>query len=210
MISAQAGGVTAAKAMKKAALPWCRKKCGHKTKSMRAKLCLICFQKQAAETGARSAGNQNKGRVKKLAGKRVTAAKAIKKAALPWCRKKCGRKTKSMRAKLCLICYQNQAAETLTIDGNQKGNPGNVGNQKGNPDNAGNQKKGASQETCWETKWRETVGEGCSCCQEGVAGPYIGRQARLGDPWKQDSSTWLGSLCREQGRWQTHGPGGIG
>ena len=78
MISAQAGGVTAAKAMKKAALPWCRQKCGRKTKSMRAKLCLICFQNQAAETAARTAGNQKKGRVKKLAGKRSGEKRAAK------------------------------------------------------------------------------------------------------------------------------------
>jgi hypothetical protein len=46
------------KAMKKAGtMLGCRTKCGRKAKSKRAKLCSICFRKQARESGARSTGN---------------------------------------------------------------------------------------------------------------------------------------------------------
>lgn len=44
-------------AMQKAAMPDCREKCGRRVKSKRSKLCSICFLKQAAQTGAHSAGN---------------------------------------------------------------------------------------------------------------------------------------------------------
>ena len=45
------------KAMKGASLPECREKCGRRVRSKRSKLCSICFLKQAAQTGAHSAGN---------------------------------------------------------------------------------------------------------------------------------------------------------
>jgi hypothetical protein len=65
------------------------------------------------------------------------------------CRKKCGRKVKSTRAKLCPICFREQARETgARSTGNAAGNPagnvnatgktGNAGNAAGNPGNAGN------------------------------------------------------------------------
>lgn len=60
------------------------------------------------------------------------------------CRKKCGRKVKSTRAKLCQICFREQARETgARSTGNAAGNPGsagNAGNAAGNPGNAGNVK----------------------------------------------------------------------
>jgi hypothetical protein len=66
--------------------------------------------------------------------------KAMKKAGtMLGCRKKCGRKVKSTRAKLCQICFREQARETgARSTGNAAGNPGSAGNAAGNPGNAGN------------------------------------------------------------------------
>ncbi len=65
---------------------------------------------------------------------------------VPKCKKKCGRRVRTMRSTLCSTCFKKEAvASGARSAGNAKGNPANAGHAhaKGNPGNVGNEKKGA-------------------------------------------------------------------
>ena len=52
--------------------------------------------------------------------------------------KRCGRNSKSSRAKFCLQCFKkNAAAKARLGSGNHRSNPGNAGNSESNPGNTG-------------------------------------------------------------------------
>ena len=104
------------KAMKGASLPECREKCGRRVQSKRSKLCSICFGKQAAKTGARSAGNKN--------GNPDNAGNA---AGNP-----------DNAGNVDAVGNPGNAGNVHAA-----GNPDNAGNVDGNPDNAGNKTRGA-------------------------------------------------------------------
>ena len=65
----------------------------------------------------------------------------MKRADLPHCKNRCGRRVRTMRSKLCRSCFKKKAAASgAQSAGNAeaKGKPGNAGNAEGNPRNAGN------------------------------------------------------------------------
>ena len=71
----------------------------------------------------------------------------MKRADLPHCQNRCGRRVRTMWSKLCRSCFKKKAAASgAQSAGNAeaKGKPRNAGNAeaKGKPRNAGNKKKG--------------------------------------------------------------------
>jgi hypothetical protein len=111
--------------------PHCKNRCGRRVQTKRSKLCLICFGRNAARSGAQSAGNANAKGNAGNAGN--TSAKGIPDNA------------GNTSAKGIPGNAGNTSAKGIPDNaGNTKGNPDNAGNTsaKGIPDNAGNERKG--------------------------------------------------------------------